>query len=382
MTSDGPPPRARATVDLDAIRANVTELARRAGSAEVMAVVKADAYGHGLVPAAQAAIAGGATWLGVTVIEEALALRAAGIENRILAWIGVPGEPWRHAIDAGIDLSVNAPWAIDEIARAAAASGATARIHLKADTGLGRAGATQTDWPELVSAALAAESTGALRVVGVWSHLAYADSPGHPTVARQLDVFRAAVAHAEAAGARLDVRHLANSAATLTLPDAHFDLVRPGLAVYGLSPTPRDATPADLGLRPAMRVAATVALAKHVGSGQGVSYGHAYITERPTTLALVPIGYADGVPRHASNAGPLLIAGERRTIAGRVCMDQFVVDVGDLPVQAGDEVVLFGAGDDGEPTAEEWAVAAGTISYEIISRVGGRIRREYIGSAR
>jgi alanine racemase len=381
MTSSAPIPRARATIDLDAIRDNVAQLTRRAAPAEVMAVVKADAYGHGLVPAARAAVAGGATWLGVTVIEEALALRTAGIEARILAWIGVPGEAWGEAVHAGVDLSVNAPWAVTEIARAAAERNRVARVHLKADTGLGRAGATPKDWPAFVDAAMAAEAAGAITVVGVWSHLAYADAPGHPTVAHQLDAFRAAVAVAEAAGARLEVRHLANSAATLTLPEAHYDLVRPGLAIYGLSPTPRDATAAQLGLRPAMRVAATVALAKEVGAGQGVSYGHAYITERPTRLALVPIGYADGVPRHASNTGPLMIAGERRTIAGRVCMDQFVVDVGELPVAAGDEVVLFGAGDDGEPTAEDWAAAAGTISYEIVSRVGGRIRKQYIGSA-
>ena len=379
MTAIPSPARAEAQVDLGAIRANVAELKRRAGDAGVMAVVKADAYGHGLVPSAQAAVEGGASWLGVTVIEEALALRAAGISARILAWIGIPGEPWADAIDADVDLSVNAPWTVAEIATAAVARGTTARIQLKADTGLGRGGATAPDWAALVDAVLREEAAGTVKVVGIWSHLAYADAPGHPTVARQREAFRDAIAYAERKGLRPEVRHLANSAATLTSTETHYDLVRPGLAVYGLSPVPEVASADALGLRPAMTLRAAVALTKRVAAGQGVSYGHTYVTDRPTTLALIPIGYADGVPPHASNGGPVQIAGERRTVAGRVCMDQFVIDVGDLDVAAGDEVVLFGPGDRGEPTAQDWAVAAGTISYEIVSRIGGRTRRTYVG---
>lgn len=381
MTSQRPAPRAEAVIDLDAIRSNVAELRRRAGSAAVMAVVKADAYGHGLVPSARAAVAGGATWLGVTVIEEGLALRAAGVATRILAWIAVPGESWGDAIDADVDLSVNAPWAVAEIAAAARDRDKVARIQLKADTGLGRGGTTEHDWPALVAAALEEQAAGTVNIVGVWSHLAYADAPGHPTVARQGEVFRAAIDYAERAGVRPEVRHLANSAATLTSTDTHFDLVRPGLAVYGLSPVPDIASAAELGLRPAMTLRATVALTKRVPAGHGVSYGHTYVTDRPTTLALIPIGYADGVPRHASNRGPVQVGGERRTVSGRICMDQFMVDVGNLTVVAGADVVLFGPGADGEPTAEDWAAAADTISYEIVSRVGGRTRRTYVGSA-
>jgi alanine racemase len=228
---------------------------------------------------------------------------------------------------------------------------------------------------------MAAQAEGVVQVVGLWSHLAHADEPHHPTIDRQIAAFRDAVRLAEAAGVRPEVRHLANSAATLTRPDTHFDLVRPGLAVYGLSPIPAEASPADLGLRPAMTFAARVALVKRVPAGHGVSYLHRYTTDRETTLALVPTGYADGVPRNATNVGPLWAAGARRTVAGTVCMDQIVVDVGDDAVREGDEVILFGPGDAGEPTAEDWARACGTISYEIVSRVGPRVPRIVVGAS-
>ncbi|HMO12237.1 MAG TPA: alanine racemase, partial [Actinotalea sp.] len=231
--------------------------------------------------------------------------------------------------------------------------------------------------------ALAAKAEGVLRVVGLWSHLALADDPGHPTVRAQGELFAEAVAFAHARGARLEVRHLANSAATLTEPSMHWDLVRPGLAVYGLSPVPHLGDPARFGLRPAMRLEAELAQTKRVPAGQGVSYGHAYTTDRETVLGLVPIGYADGVPRHASGTpgvwgGPVQVGGRRLGVAGRVCMDQFVLDLGPGATEtAGDTVVLFGAGDDGEPTAQDWARAAGTISYEIVTRVGARVPTVY-----
>jgi alanine racemase len=218
--------------------------------------------------------------------------------------------------------------------------------------------------------------------VGVWSHFALADSPEHPTVQAQLACFREALEVAEGRGWHPQVRHLANSAATLATPDAHFDLVRPGVSVYGLSPGPLLGRPADLGLVPAMTLRAEVALAKRVPAGSGVSYGHRYHTAAEATLALVPLGYADGVPRHATNVGEVLLAGRRRPIAGTVCMDQFVVDVGDDDVSEGDEVVLFGPGDRGEPTADDWAEAIGTINYEIVTRIGPRVSRRYIGEAR
>jgi alanine racemase len=367
-------------VDLDAISANTEVLAERSGSAGVMAVVKADGYGHGLVPSAEAALRGGASWLGVALLDEALALRSAGLTVPTLAWLVGPGEPWGEAIAADIDVSVSAPWVLDEIGEAAACLGRPARVHLKVDTGLGRSGIPVADWPDLIEAAAKAQAAGAVRVVGVWSHLAYADAPGHPTIDRQLVVFRDAVELAEGAGLRPEVRHLANSAATLTRPDTHFDLTRPGLAVYGLSPL-RDAPSRSLGLRPAMSLRARMALVKRVPAGQGVSYMHQYVTNRETTLGLVPLGYADGVPRNATNVGPLLVGGRRRTIAGVVCMDQFVVDLGHDSGSAGDEVVLFGAGDQGEPTAQDWADLTGTISYEIVTRVGPRVQRRFVGGA-
>lgn len=368
---------ARARIDLAAIRDNVALLDARSGDAAVLAAVKADGYGHGLVPAARAALDGGATWLGTAQISEALALRAAGIGAPVLALIGTPGEPYADAIRADIDLAAATPWLIREIAAAARTAGRPARVHLEADTGMSRGGATPADWPAVVDAALAEQAEGHLRVVGLWSHLACADMPGHPSIAAQYTAFRDAVEYAEKAGITPEVRHLANSAATLTLPHTHFDLVRPGIACYGLTPIPDEGT---FGLRPAMTFTARLALAKRVPPGRGVSYGHRYVTERETTLAVVPVGYGDGVPR-AAGCGrvEVLAAGRRHPIAGTVCMDQFVLDVGDDQVAAGEEVVLFGPGDSGEPTATEWARALDTISYEIVTRLGPRVPREYAG---
>jgi alanine racemase len=372
-------PHALAEIDLGAVRDNVALLAAKAGPAATMAVVKADAYGHGLVPVARAAQAGGATWLGTAVLTEALMLREAGLSGRILAWLAAPGENYSAALDADIDVAAYADWQLDEIAAAARSTGRQARVHLKADTGLTRGGVMPADWSVVLDQALALEADGVVRVVGIWTHFAYADAPGHPTIAAQLAAFRRAVNLAERAGLRPEVRHAANSAATLTLPDAHFDLVRPGLAVYGLSPIPDLATADELGLRPAMRLRAQVALVKRVPAHQGVSYGHTYTTTDDTRVALVPLGYADGVPRHASNSGPVRVGGTTFRLAGRVCMDQVVLDVGDAPVAPGDTAVLFSDGRDGEPTAQDWAEAAGTISYEIVTRISARLPRRYIG---
>jgi alanine racemase len=374
--------RAEARIDLDAIRANVEALCHAAPRAEVLAVVKADAYGHGLLPCARAARRGGATWLGTALLQEALALRAAGDTGRLLSWLLDPADAWAAAVAADVDVSASAPWGVDAAAEGARVSGRAARLHLKVDTGLGRAGATRHEWPALVEHALRTQADGLVQVVGVWSHLAYADAPGHPTIDAQVEEFREAVALAEAEGAHPEVRHLSNSAATLTRADAHFDLVRPGIAVYGISPMP-DNHPVDtLGLRPAMTLTARVALVKRLPAGHGVSYRHRYRTGAETTTVLVPLGYADGIPRTATNVGPVLAAGRRRTVAGAVCMDQFVVDVGDDPVEAGDEVVLFGPGDAGEPSVEDWARAIGTISYEIVTCIGPRVPRVHLGGDR
>jgi len=348
-----------------------------------MVVVKADGYGHGLLPSARAALAGGASFLGVAQLDEAMALRVAGITTPLLSWLHVPGTDFGAAIEAKVDLSVSGTWALEAVVQAARERGRAARIHLKVDTGLGRNGAFGSDWPDLLARARGAETDGDVQVVGVWSHFVYADAPQHPTVRLQQERFTEAVGEVERAGCRLEVRHLANSAATLTNPSAAFDLVRPGIAAYGLSPVPDIGDAASFDLVPAMRLSADIALVKAVPAGQGLSYGHEYHTPHDTRVALVPAGYADGVPRAASNVGPVLVGGARHTVSGRVCMDQFVVDVGpDSPVQAGDEAVLFGAGSEGEPTAEDWAVATGTISYEIVTRVGGRVPRVYLGGAR
>jgi alanine racemase len=367
--------RTEAIVDLAAIRANVATM--KAGTAaEILAVVKADGYGHGLVPSARAALEGGATWLGTAIVGEALELRAAGVTAPVLAWLWTPQEAdvVQRALLADIDLSVSSGWQLDAVLAAVRATGRTARVHLKVDTGLSRNGAYVDDWPALVTAAAKAEAADEIVVAAVWSHFAYADAPGHPTIGRQLAAYQAALDVAAAAGVRPQLRHLANSAATLTLPEAHFDLVRPGVAVYGLSPVPRS----TFGLVPAMTLRGAAASVKRVRAGEGVSYGHEYTTTRDTTLVLVPLGYADGVPRHASNVGPVWVNGRRFTVAGRVCMDQVVVDVGDLPVAPGDPVVLFGPGRDGEPTAQDWADAVGTIHYEIVTRIGPRVARVYV----
>jgi alanine racemase len=374
--------RAQAVINLDAVRTSTAELVRRAGPAAVMAVVKADGYGHGMLPCAAAALEAGATWLGVAVPETALQLRAGGIEAPILCWLAGPDDDLAPLVAAGVDLSASAPWMVEQIRAAARAAGRPARVHLDADTGLNRGGATVAGWPALVDAGLAGVAEGTVEPVGVWSHFAMADSPLHPTVRGQLIHFREALELAERRGWHPQVRHLANSAATLTTPDAHFDLVRPGISVYGLSPGPEVGTAAELGLEPAMTLTAPVALAKRVPAGSGVSYGHRYTTTAETNLALVPLGYADGVPRHATNVAEVLIAGRRRRIAGTVCMDQFVVDVGDDDVEPGDEVVLFGPGHHGEPTAQDWAEAIGTINYEIVTRVGARVPRRYVSATR
>ncbi|MFC9234150.1 alanine racemase [Streptomyces decoyicus] len=372
--------RARAAIDVAAVRSNVRALRDRAPRAELMAVVKSDGYGHGAVRCARAAREAGAGWLGTALPEEAFALRAAGDTGRLMCWLWTPGGPWRQAVEQDIDVGVSALWALREVVAAARACGRTARVQLKVDTGLGRNGCPPADWPELTAAARAAEAEGALTVTGVWSHFACADEPGHPSIAAQLDVFHEALKTAETAGLRPEVRHIANTPALLTLPEAHFDLVRTGIGIYGISPSPELGTSQDLGLRPAMTLEASLASVKRVPGGHGVSYGHHYTTPGATALALIPLGYADGIPRHASGTGPVLVAGKWRTVAGRIAMDQFVVDLGGDSAEPGDPAVLFGPGDRGEPTAEDWAQVAGTIGYEIVTRIGSRVPRVYVDS--
>jgi alanine racemase len=365
---------AQAIVDVDAISANVASLREHVAPSAVMAVVKADGYGHGAVAAARAAIRGGARWLGVVHVAEALELRAAGIEGPLLCLMAIGSEAHGPAIEAGVDLSAGSADMVRRIAAAAGAAGRPARLHLKADTGLSRGGATAAEWPSVVDAALAGQAAGRLSVVGLWSHFASADEPGNPSITGQLAAFGEAVAVAEKAGVTPEVRHIANTAAAIGVPEARYDLVRVGGGIYGLSTLPGGAPP---WLRPAMTLRARLAMVKRVPAGTGVSYGHRYVTARATTLGLLPVGYADGVPRSATGKPLLFARGRRWPAAGTVCMDQLVIDFGDEPVAAGDEVVLFGPGDGGEATAQEWGEVLGTISYEIVTGIGGRVARSY-----
>lgn len=370
-----------AVIDLEAIRHNVRRLAKVASPAKVMAVVKADAYGHGAIPVARAALSAGASWLGVAHISEALALRAAGIEAPLLAWLHTPESNFAAAVAAGIDIGCSG-WELGRIVTAAREQERPARIHLKVDTGLGRNGATLESWDTLLGEAMDYQDQGLLRVVGIFSHLAVADEPERPETDDQLAAFRDVLAMAQDAGVDPEVRHLANTPATLSRPDTHFDLVRVGLGIYGLSPF-EGQTSAEVGLRPAMTVRTVVSHCKDVPAGQGVSYGLNYRTGGASTLGLVPLGYADGVPRVATG-GPIRVAGISYPVVGRIAMDQMVIDLGPLHVSAGGpsllgaEAVMFGDGADGGPTAEDWARAAGTNNYEIVTRISPRVPRRYI----
>lgn len=369
-----------ATIDLAAIRHNVARLAAIASPAKVMAVVKADAYGHGAVQVARAALEAGATWLGVAHISEALALRAAGIEAPLLAWLHTPESNFGAAVAAGVDIGCSG-WELDSIVAAAREQQRPARVHLKVDTGLGRNGATIESWDRFLGEAMEHQDSGVLRVVGIFSHLAVADEPDRKETDEQLAAFREILAIAEDAGVDLEVRHLANTPATLSRPDTHFDLVRAGLGIYGLSPFSGQ-TSAELGLRPAMTLRTLVSHCKDVPDGQGVSYGLNYRTSGPSTLGLIPMGYADGVPRVATG-GPVQVEGVTYPVVGRIAMDQMVIDLGNRSVSTGGpsvlgaEAELFGDGQDGGPTADDWARAAGTNNYEIVTRISPRVPRIY-----
>ncbi len=338
----------------------------------VMAVVKANGYGHGAVAAARAALRGGADWLGVVHVAEALELRRAGVEVPLLCMMAIGPDDHAAAIAAGVDLAAGSAGQVRRLAAAAEAAGRPARVHLKADTGLSRGGATAADWPSVLAAARQASGDGGIVVTGAWSHFASADQPGNPSIEAQLAAFKEALAVAESEGITPEVRHIANTAAALDVPQSRYDLVRVGGGSYGLATLPGGA---PSWLRPAMTLRARLVLVKRVPAGTGVSYGHRYVTPRETTLGLVPLGYADGIPRTASGRLLVFARGGRWPIAGTVCMDQLVVDFGDEPVAEGDEVVLFGPGDNGEPTAQEWGEDLGTISYEIVTGIGARVPR-------
>jgi alanine racemase len=367
---------AEAVVDLGAIAHNVRLLCEHAGPAQVMAVVKADGYGHGATPVARAALAAGAAELGVATVDEALALRADGITAPVLAWLHPPGIDFGPALLAGVEIAVSSVRQLDELLDATRRTGRTATVSVKVDTGLNRNGVLAAQFPSMLTALRQAVAEGAIRLRALMSHMVYADQPGNSINDVQAQRFSEMLAHAREAGVRFEIAHLSNSSATMSRPDLAFDMVRPGIAVYGLSPVPERG---DLGLLPAMTVKCAVALVKPVRAGEGVSYAHTWIAERDTTVALLPVGYADGVFRSLGGRLDVLINGRRRPGVGRICMDQFLVDLGpgQVDVAEGDEAILFGPGSRGEPTAQDWADLIGTIHYEVVTSPRGRITRTY-----
>lgn len=370
MTPRPPVRRTRLEVDLGAIRHNVGVLAGAAGDAEVCAVVKADGYGHGAVRAARAALAAGATHLAVALVEEGEELRDAGIDAPVLLLSEPPVSAASRVVGAGLTPTVHTTafgGALDALARH---EGAPVRVHLGFDTGMGRVGAPPAQWDRL----LADVAGWHVDVEGVWTHLARADEPDQPTTAEQLARFADVLGRLRGAGLAPRLVHASNSAATLLHPGAAFDLVRPGIAVYGLSPAP-DVTADAHGLRQALRLVTEVSFAKHVPAGTPVSYGHTWSAPADGWVATIPIGYADGVPRLVSNRVDVLHDGARRPLVGRVTMDQSMVWCGEVEPRPGDEVVLLGAQGDAFVSVDEWAAAAGTISYEIACGITGRVPR-------
>jgi alanine racemase len=365
-----------AVVDLGAIAHNVRVLREHAGPAQVMAVVKADGYGHGATQVARTALAAGATELGVATIDEALALRADSITAPVLAWLHPPGTDFGAALLADVEIAVSSVHQLDELLDGVRRTGRTATVTVKVDTGLNRNGVAPAQYPSMLTSLRRAVAEDAVRLRGLMSHMVYADQPDNPMNDVQAQRLSAMLAQARNQGVQFDVAHLSNSAATISRPDLAFDMVRPGIAVYGLSPVPNLG---DMGLIPAMTVKCVVALVKSVCAGEGVSYGHTWIADRDTTVALMPVGYADGVFRALGGRLDVLINGRRRPGVGRVCMDQFVVDLGPGPVDVteGDEAILFGPGTRGEPTAQDWADLLDTIHYEVVTSPRGRIVRTY-----
>lgn len=364
--------RATALVDHDALAHNIGIVRAAAPGADLMAVVKADAYGHGAEPVAATARAAGAAWLGVAFPSEALALRHAGDTGHILAWLWTPGDPdLAGCIASGVDLSVSSVWALDEIAELAQRQGQRAQVQVKVDTGLTRNGLPMADLPALLRQL--ADVHRHVEPVGLWSHLAAGETPGHPSVLQQRVRFEQALALWSEAGLPTNVVHLANSGATFAHPDCHFTMVRVGIALYGLSAGHHPAR--DLGLLPVMTVRARLAHVKTIDAGTAVSYGGMWTASNPTRVGLVPLGYADGIPRASSNRAGVTVNGRRCHIVGRVTMDQFMVDLGpDATEVAGADVEVFGA----DPTADDWGQWSDSVGYEIVSRLGQRVHRVHV----
>jgi alanine racemase len=370
-------PAARPTwveVDLGAIRRNVAALKQQAAAPLLMAVVKADGYGHGMVPAARAALAGGADWLAVALVEEGEGLRAAGVDAPVLVMTEPPVQAIPRMLAADLTPAVYTPAFVHALADAGANHPAPVAVHLKLDTGMRRVGVPQADWEDALRRV---RDSRTLALQGLWSHFAVADEPDHPFISAQAEEFRRALDVAAGLGARPELVHLCNSAGTLHLHDDHHDMVRPGLSVYGLEPAPGLAGATEL--RPALSWWSRLSLVKRLAPGERVSYGLRWSAEQEVTLGTVPAGYADGVVRGLSNRGRVLVRGRSLPIAGTVCMDQFLVDGGQAELAVGDEVCLLGRQGEEAVTADEWAALLGTINYEIVCGVGARVPRIYIG---
>ena len=367
-----------AKVNTDAIAGNVKRLSEITGVDDVLIVVKANAYGHGMVPAARAALAGGATWLGTADIAEALTLREAGITAPVLCWIHAPDETFDEAVENDITLGTVSVAQLNAIASAGHRAHTTPRVHLKLDTGLSRNGSSPEQWADFMRTAAELHASGDLDVEGVMSHLSNTSDADD---LEQLKVFKVGLSELKDAGLEPKFVHLAASLAALTLPETRFNMVRSGIAAYGIAPT-EELRPEQFGLTPAMTLETRVVAVRRVPENTGVSYGYLHRTAGENTLALIPLGYGDGINRDASMNGPVLLNGETYPVAGRIAMDQFLLNVGDDPVAVGDHVVLFGDPALGQPSVHDWAAAANSIAYEIVTRlIGTRLEYEYVGNA-
>ena len=369
--------RASVEINLSAITQNFKSIKSRT-TADVLAVVKADAYGHGLIPVSKALEEAGADWFGTALLEEALNLRKAGILKPIISWLTPLGEDFKSAIDLDIDLGIPSIDLLDEVIKTASLTGKTARIHLEIDTGMSRGGVL-SEWDQLIKSVLAGVNLKQLKVIGIWSHFARADEPDELMNQEQLSLFEEKVNQAKAAGIDAQFIHIANSAALFTNKSAHKNIIRSGIALFGLSPDVKTiGDSSSLGLKPAMKLKAKLNLVKEVKAGSSVGYGGTAVLKSDTKLGVVALGYADGIPRSTNNLAGVFVDKKRAPIIGRVSMDQFVVDLGiTSTAKTGDEVIVFGDGSSGEYTVDDWAKAANTINYEIITRIGPRVPRIY-----
>lgn len=369
--------RAVAEINLNAIESNLKFIKGKT-NAQLLAVVKADAYGHGLIPISKSAIEAGANWLGTALLEEAVTLRENGIKVPIIAWLTPCGEDFKSAINLNIDLSISSLEVLNEIIDSSAQLGKKPRLHIEIDTGMSRGGVGD-DWDSFVGEVSKLVKDDKISLVGVWSHFARADEPLEKMNSQQLSIFTDRVTKLINSGIKPEFLHMANSAAALTFKDSHKNIIRWGIGLYGLSPDVNYMGDSiSIGLKPAMKLKAKLNLVKKVKSGSTVGYGATAVVKQDTKLGVVTLGYADGIPRNANNLAGVFVCGKRAPLIGRVSMDQFVVDLGiESLAKTGDEVIVFGAGNDGEYTIDEWAKACGTINYEIVTRIGPRVPRIY-----